>query len=100
MASLKPTKQRLSGAAAILANVHVSEDPARLQLQTLPKEVQAKFAIARLAGYRPVCVYWPDGAMAIVPLPNDETCPRPEVLIQAYHAASNCSETFPKGVLK
>jgi len=82
----------------ILANVHVSEKPERLQIEKLPAHTQAKIAEAQLNGYRPVCVYWPDGRQAHMLIESNADMPSPGRVVAAYLGCLRTNKIFPEGV--
>lgn len=92
-------KPRFKTAAEILSNAYVSEDPKRLRLDLLPANALAQITLAKANGYRPVCVYWADGVMAIMLLAPGHDMPDPTHVVRAYQSSVNCSKTFPKGEL-
>lgn len=90
---------RFKSATEILANARVSEDPERVKLDLLPANVRAQIVQAQASGYRPVCVYWPDGVMAIMLLEPGHDMPDPTQVVRAYQSSFTCSKIFPKGDL-
>lgn len=82
----------------ILANAHISEKSERLRIAEIAPELLAHIILARLDGYRPVCVYWPDGKTALLLIPAEATMPQPDRIIAAYRECEKTDKIFPEGV--
>lgn len=77
--------KRLS-AAEILGAVGFTEKLDRLNLAQLPAQARAHIVAAKLSGYKPILMYWPDGKQAHALIPEGDSIPPVDVVIKAYHA--------------
>ena len=68
----------------ILAKAGFTQDPVRLDISDLAPMQKLQVMTARLMGYSPVRVSWPDGASALMPLPPGASTPTPAEIVRAY----------------
>lgn len=80
--------------AEILAQVHITEDRARLHESDLPLHAQTALALARAQGLRPACLYWPDGAFVICLLQASGEMPSANYIVNAYQACRRVGGEF------
>ena len=91
---------RYNSVAEILANAHLTEDPARLLLHKLELEKLAQVVISKSMGIRPIRCTWPDGVSSLMPIADGKLLPDSTLVVRAYLTATaaergECSGGWP-----
>lgn len=86
--ALRGGRGRYKSVADILANAHLTEDPARLLLDKLEPENLAQLVISKSMGFRPIRCTWPDGVSSLMPIADGHLLPDPKLVVRAYLTAT------------
>lgn len=90
------TRAPYATAVEILANARISDQPEIMQLDQLDPATKVHIVTARLQGYHPVSVRWPDGQFALMFCEPGSQWPDPQKVVAAYKQCLHTSKVFPE----